>query len=157
MSDALNSVVVFTLDDNRYALPLSVVDRVVRAIEITPVSQGPGGILGIINLQGKIMPVVNLRRWLHLPEREIDPSNRMIVAQVQERTLVIVVDSIAGIASFARADVVLRDQIIVGLDAVVGVVKMDGDMIPIVDLARMVSIDIEPALAAGTLLLPGTP
>ena len=61
---------VFTLDRQRYALPLSVVERVVRMIEITPVPHTPDIVLGVINAQGRVIPVVDIRRRFRLPTRQ---------------------------------------------------------------------------------------
>ena len=59
-------ILVFALDEPRYALPLSAVERVVRAVEITPLPNAPAIIQGAINVQGAIIPVVNIRESFSL-------------------------------------------------------------------------------------------
>ena len=53
--------VVFTLDEQRYALRLSAVERIVRAVEVIPLPETPKIVIGMINVQGRVMPVVNIR------------------------------------------------------------------------------------------------
>ena len=59
---APDQIVVFALDEPRYALPLSAVERVVRAVEITPLPKAPEIVLGVINMQGQVVPAVDIRK-----------------------------------------------------------------------------------------------
>ena len=72
--------VVFTLDGLFYAVSLSAVSRVIRAVEITPLPKAPPIVLGVINLGGRIIPVVNIRKRFLLPERELELTDQLIVA-----------------------------------------------------------------------------
>src|SRR5687767_1730159 len=83
----MQHLVIFILDDQRYALPLSAVERVVRAVEVTPVPQGPKGIVGVINVEGEVVPVVNTRRKFGLPERGIETSDQFVIAHRPELPL----------------------------------------------------------------------
>ena len=77
----MSQCVVFTLDERFYAIRLSAVSRVVRAVEITPLPKAPPIVIGVINLGGRIIPVVNIRRRFRLPERELELTDQLIVAQ----------------------------------------------------------------------------
>lgn len=66
-----NPVVVLMLDDIRYAVALTSVERVVRAVEITPLPNAPDIVLGVINVQGRVVPVVDIRKRFRLPARAI--------------------------------------------------------------------------------------
>lgn len=55
-------LVIFALDEQRYALYLSAVDRVIPALEIVRLPQAPDIVVGLINLQGRIIPVVDVRK-----------------------------------------------------------------------------------------------
>jgi len=68
-------VVVFELAGQKYALQLSAVQLVVRAVEITPLPKAPACVAGIINFQGRVVPVFNLRQRFQLPERELEWRN----------------------------------------------------------------------------------
>jgi signal transduction histidine kinase len=64
--------VLFVLDEQRYTLPLANVEKVVSAVYVTPLPQAPDIVTGIIDVQGQVVPVINLRRRFHLPERTLE-------------------------------------------------------------------------------------
>src|SRR5277367_233894 len=68
-------LVVFDLEEQRYALRLSAVEQVVRAVEITPLPKAPEIIRGVVNVHGRVVPVYHIRARFRLPEREIDLSD----------------------------------------------------------------------------------
>lgn len=85
-------VVVFTLDQERYGIPLAVVERVVRMVEITHLPAAPESIRGVINVQGEIMPVLDLRRRFGLPEREVELSDQLIILRCAQRSLALMTE-----------------------------------------------------------------
>ncbi len=140
------SIVVFTLDDNRFALPLSHVDRVVRMVEITPLPKAPEIVMGIINVEGLIIPVVNIRRRFRLPERNCNLYNQIILAKTPRRTLGIVVDTVIGVAQYANKDITPADNILPCIDYVKGVVKFKDGMALIHDIETFLSLEEEKIL-----------
>lgn len=87
----------FVLDGVKHALPVGCVQRAVRAVAITPAAKAPVELLGLINLQGAILPVLNLRAILQLPARVLMISDYMIIFQNQKRQYAVVVDEVLGI------------------------------------------------------------
>src|SRR5258708_24469384 len=83
---AQHPLVVFTLGEQRYGLPLSSVERAVRIVEITPLPNGPDIVLGVINVQGRLIPVVNLRRRFSLPEHEVVLTDQIVVAHTDRKS-----------------------------------------------------------------------
>ncbi len=65
--EQLNQYVVFTLDEQRYVLHLSAVKRIIRVVEITPLPKAPDIVLDVVNVEGQIIPVVNIRKRFRLP------------------------------------------------------------------------------------------
>ena len=88
-----DQIVIFTLNGQRYGIPLTMVERVVGMVEITPLPAGPEFIHGVINVQGKILPVLNLRRRFSLPERPVESSDQLIIIQCATRRFVLMTDS----------------------------------------------------------------
>jgi len=74
-----DQIVVFTLDEQLFALPLIVVLKVIHALEIRHLPEAPEIISGIINVRGKIIPVVDIRKRLGILTREIDLNDRLII------------------------------------------------------------------------------
>ena len=142
----LNQLLVFSLDEQRYALDLSVVQRVVRMVEITPLPKAPEIVLGVVNLQGDIIPVVNIRKRFALPEREISLSDALIFARAERRRLALVADSVSGVIQVPENYLIDPQRIAPGIEYVAGVVKLAEGMILIHDLAKFFSLDEEMSL-----------
>lgn len=139
-------LVVFLLDGRRYALPLTVVDRVVRAVEVTPLPKAPAIVHGAVDVHGRVLPVLNVRRRFRLPDREISPSDWFLLAHTERRAVALVVDESEGVVESADDDIVASPQIVPGLDAFPGVVALEGGLVLIHDLERFLSLDEARAL-----------
>jgi purine-binding chemotaxis protein CheW len=139
-------LVVFALEDQRYALYLSAVERIVRAVEMTPLPKAPEIVIGVINLQGRIIPVFNIRRRFHLPEREIELSDQLIIANAARRTVALVVDTVDGVIERLSEEVTPADQVLPRIEYVEGIVKLENGLVLIHDLDKFLSIDEETKL-----------
>jgi purine-binding chemotaxis protein CheW len=142
----MQQLVMWTFDEQRYALPLAVVDRIVRAVEILPLPTAPKIVSGIVNIQGRIVPVVDMRRRLGLPLRDAVPSDQIVVAQTSRRTVAFFIDAIGGVVECTDDSIVPGTRIVPGLEGVNGVVKMEDGMILVQDLDRFLSLDEETVL-----------
>ncbi len=143
-----SQLAVFTLDEQKYALRISVVERMLRLVEITFLPDSPDIVMGIINVQGKMIPVFNVRRRFRLPEREMDISDHIIIAKTSKRTVALLVDEVLGIYAFTAGDIVQPDEIMPSMEYLEGVVKTADGMILIHDLNRFLSLDEESTLDA---------
>ncbi|MGA2642043.1 MAG: chemotaxis protein CheW, partial [Spirochaetia bacterium] len=110
----ISQCVVFTLDERLYGVRLSAVSRVVHAVEITPLPKAPPIVIGVINLGGRIIPVVNIRRRFRLPERELELTDQLVVARASRhdaqedggRLLAFVVDAVIGVQDLPAAETI---------------------------------------------------
>lgn len=129
-----NQILVFTLDEPRYALNLLAVERVVRAVEIMPLPKAPPFVLGVINVQGQIIPVVDIRQRLHLPLRDLASDDQFILAHTSRRRVALVVDSVVGTRQLADRELVNADQVLPGAEYIHGVAKLEDGLVLICDL-----------------------
>jgi purine-binding chemotaxis protein CheW len=134
------------LDNQNYALPLPVVERVIRAIEITHLPKAPDIVLGVVNIQGEIIPVINIRKRFQLPEREIALNDQFIIGRLAQRKVVLAADIVSGILERSEEDVLAVEKINPGLRYVSGVVKLEDGLLLIHDLNRFLSLDEDRAL-----------
>jgi len=141
-----SQVLVFRLDQRRYALPLAAVERVVRAVDVTPLPKAPAIVLGAINMHGRVLPVLDVRRRFRLPTREIRPADWFLVADTARHTVILVVDDSEGVVERPQADIVVSSRIAPGLDDFPGVVRLDDGLVLIHDLERFLSLDEARAL-----------
>lgn len=142
----LIQLVVFCLDEQRYALPLASVERAVRAVEVTALPNAPPIVLGVIDVEGRVLPVLNIRRRFRLPEREIRPVDQFLIAQTAPRTVALVVDEAKEVIERAQSTVISSTRIVPGLDHIEGVIKLDDGLVLIHDLERFLSLDEARAL-----------
>lgn len=142
----LVQLVLFNLDEQSYALYLSAVKRVVSMAEITPLPKVPEIVLGIINIQGEVIPAVNIRKRFRLPEREVDLSDQLIIAKTQRRNIAIIADSVSGVIIRQEEDLISREKILPGMEYVEGVLKLDDGIVLIHNLDSFFSLEEEKAL-----------
>ena len=138
-----NQFVVFCLDNQKYALSLPDVDRVVRTVEITRLPKAPEIVIGVINIQGRITPVINIRKRFRLPEREINPGNRFIIADTSKWMVAFVVDEVRGVIESRGQEMVTAEKILPGMEYVEGVVKLADGIVFIHDLDKFLSLEEE--------------
>jgi purine-binding chemotaxis protein CheW len=137
----ITQLLVFCLDDRLYALPLTVAERVIRAVEVTPLPNAPAIVLGAINVHGRVLPVLNVRRRFVMPEREISPADWFLLAHAARRTVVLVVDESQGVVERPHSEIVRSTQIVPRLEQFPGVVRLDDGLVLIHDLERFLSLD----------------
>lgn len=140
--------VTFLLDGQRYALALAAVQRILLAVEITPLPGAPSIVLGVVDMAGRIIPVLNLRRRLGLQEREVGPDDQLLIAQTSRRAVALVVDEARDVIGCASAGIVESERIVPGLEQIQGVIRMEDGLVLIHDLDRFLSLDEARALDA---------
>jgi purine-binding chemotaxis protein CheW len=98
-------IVEFILGYERYALESCYVTQVADVEDITPLPCTPGFIRGIVTLRGEILPVIDLKKFFEVPEKELRGRNKVIVLQAGEMTFGILVDEVLGAWSILAADI----------------------------------------------------
>ena len=144
---AAPELVVFVLDGQRYALPLDKVERVIRAAEVTPLPNAPAIVCGILDIGGSVVPVLNLRRRLQLPERELRPGDQFLIARTARRTVALVIDEVQAVIQCPPTGIVPARQIVAELQHVEGLIQLEDGMVLVHDLEKFLSMDEEADLA----------
>ncbi len=130
-------LLIFTLDDQRYALRLSAVQRVLRAAAVTPVPEAPEIVLGILDLHGEVVAVINLRRRFRLPERELRGSDQLLVARCGALTLALAVDGTEGVIEQADEECIRPERIVTGMGYLDAVTRTEQGLVLIHDLESL--------------------
>ncbi|MEZ0317600.1 MAG: chemotaxis protein CheW [Methylophilaceae bacterium] len=145
MGELIN-LVVFLIEQQRYALPLASVVRIVSASEITKLPNTPTSMLGVINFQGEVIPVLNLRQRFNLPEKEVGSKHHFLIALLPTRKVAIFIDEPQGVIEIDESLLVDSDQISSDMEQFQGIVKLDGDLVLIYDLEKFLSPNDEKLL-----------
>lgn len=143
-----SQLVVFTIDGQRCALFLPIVDRVIHAVEVTSLPKAPEIILGVINMHGQIVPVINLRRRFGFRDKDLDLTDRFIIAQTSRRLVALLVDRVEGVVHIPEETMMVGDEVLPGLDYIQGIAKLEDGLVLIHDIDTFLSLDEERALDA---------
>lgn len=142
----LRKLVTFSLDGRTFALYVSAVQRIVRMVEVTALPKAPGIVAGIINLEGTLIPVFDIRTRFRLSPRGPRLGDQMIIAATAKRTAALIVDSVDDVIEVPREKITAAEQILPELEHVDGVMKTEDGMVLIHDLERFLSLPEETAL-----------
>jgi purine-binding chemotaxis protein CheW len=141
-------LIAFSLDDHAYALHLPAVERVVRIVEVTPLPDAPDIVVGVVNMRGEVIPVVDIRKRFALPERAPDLSDQLIVARTSRRAVALIADTVTGVIECDEADVIAAEAILPGMGYIQGVAKLKDGMLLIHDLDSFLSLEEDRLLHA---------
>lgn len=139
----MEQLVVFTLGEQGYALPLNTVVRVVHAVEITLLPKAPPVISGIINVKGQIIPVVDIRKRFGLTPRELIPDDQLIIADTGKRQVALLVDQVRGIENITSRQQVDTKKTMPFAEYIKGIVKIENELILIYDLEQFLNLHEE--------------
>lgn len=140
-------LVIFRLAKEEYGLPITRVQEINRLVPITKLPQTPSFMEGIINLRGRIIPVVDLRKRFQLNVTEYDDDTRIIIVEVSGQTVGIIVDAVNEVVRLS-ADSIEPPPPAFVLDAryIEGVGKLDGRLLILLDINKILTAQEEIAL-----------
>ena len=132
-------LVAFTLNEQQYALPLCSVRRVTRSVEITALAKAPAIILGIIDLQGEMVPVISMRERLGSSEPGPSLTDQMIIAETAKRSVALLVNSVTGVIERKPEEIIAAKAIVPGAKYVEGVARLGDGILFIYNLDNFLS------------------
>ncbi|MBI5602575.1 MAG: chemotaxis protein CheW [Deltaproteobacteria bacterium] len=139
--EALKKLVLFHLDEQKFALDLNVVERGIRVVEITSVPKAPPFVSGVINMSGRIIPVLNTRALLGLPDKEIGLDDHLLIAWAAGFKVALLMDEVIGVIDFNPQKFTASGGIFPEIGKVEGTVRLEGDIVFIYDLKGFVFRD----------------
>jgi purine-binding chemotaxis protein CheW len=130
---------VFYLGGQRYGLRSADVVETVRAVAIAALPKAPPIVEGVVNLRGRIVPVLDVRNRFSLPPKPLDPDDHLIIARTSNRIVALRVDRASDFVSLAEDDVVSATEIPSVGAMVVGVAKLRDGLVIIHDFTAFLS------------------
>ncbi|MDD2734130.1 MAG: chemotaxis protein CheW [Desulfuromonadaceae bacterium] len=134
-----NMILVFTLDGQRYGLPLDAVERVVRMVEITQLPEAPAAVRGVINFQGEIIPVLDLRQRFGLPERPVELDDQLIIITTVGRKRALIADTACEVRECPEESFTEAAGILPPLPLLTGIAKSSAGLILLHDPGSLLS------------------
>lgn len=130
-------LVTFRVDGRVLALALDSVVRVERAAAVTPLPGGPPCLMGALNHHGRLLPVLDLRRRLHLPTRDLDTEDQFLLVRCGLRTVVVPVDRVEGIVE--AGPLVAPDEVVGAPLGVEGLMASEDGLIIVQEADRLLN------------------
>jgi purine-binding chemotaxis protein CheW len=153
----VSAVVTFFLGDEEYAAPIANVNQILRDVPMTRVPNVSHHVEGVLNLRGKVVPVIDVKHLLGLGIRRLGDDHRLVIVDLEGRLVGLSVDRVGGISRLAAGEVgEAPPDIIDRLSArfVSGAARRQGASLPMLDLGQIVSA-AEQGMAAA-LAEPGS-
>ncbi len=133
--------VTFRLDDETYGINVMQVQEVLRYSEIAPVPGAPDYVLGIINLRGNVVTVIDTRQRFGLPSADVTDNTRIVIIEADKQVVGILVDSVAEVVYLRESEIETAPN--VGNDEaakfIQGVCNKNGELLILVELERMMT------------------
>lgn len=144
-------IVIFTLDEQGYGIPLNAVSRVVRMVEITPLPGSPAFISGVVNVRGEIMAVIDLRQRFGLPDHTSPLAGQLLITRWGRRSFVLMADCVNGICDCRETACTEAEEIFPDLPWLAGVARLPDGLILLQDLDRLLTTQELQAIDAGLI------
>jgi purine-binding chemotaxis protein CheW len=143
--EATEHLATFFLSGEEYGIDVRLVQEIIRVGEITQVPRAPDFIKGVINLRGRIIPVIDLKRKLGLGEvTEASRQSRIVVVKVRDRLVGLLVDGASQVLKVPVASIEAAPEEVVEIDAnyLRGVAKLENRLIILMDLNKVLALEL---------------
>ncbi len=137
----LLQLVTFSIGEEEFGVDILKVQEIIRTMEITKVPRAPAFVEGVINLRGKVIPIIDLRRRFGLQSRDHDKHTRIIVIEISNMIVGFVVDSVSEVLRIPANTVEPPPPVVAGLESeyISGVGKLEDRLLILLDLDRLLS------------------
>ena len=134
-------LVVFELGDESYGVDISRVQDINRMQEITEIPHAPESVVGVINLRGRVIPVIDLRKRFGLPEAVHTKDTRIVVVHLEGNLIGVIVDAVSQVLRIPADIVEPPSPVLAGVDSryLRGIAKLDDKLVILLDLDFVLS------------------
>ena len=141
--DELLQLVTFSISDEEFGVDILKVQEIIRTMEISKVPRSPDFVEGVINLRGKVIPIIDLRRRFGLDHKSHDKNTRIIVIEMTDVIVGFVVDAVSEVLRIPASTVEPPPPVVAGMDSeyISGVGKLEDSLLILLDLDKLLSSD----------------
>lgn len=132
-------ILLFEVAGRRFGIPGDLVCELLRAVAIEPLPSCPETVEGVVNLRGRLAPVLALRARLGLPPKPLDPADHFIVVRNGEHQAVLRVDRAIEMVPAAATAIEAPAELLPGLACTCRVAQLGGELVPLLDLATLIA------------------
>ena len=141
VTDELLQLVSFKVGEAEFGVDILRVQEINKMMELTIVPNTPNFVVGVVNLRGRIIPILNLRTRLGLPVKEYDLETRIIVVEMEDRTIGFIVDEVKEVLRIPKNITEPPPDIVSGVDSdyITAIGKMEDRLLILLDLAKILT------------------
>ncbi len=138
-SEELLQLVSFNIDNEEFGIDILKVEEIIRVISITKIPNAPDFIEGVINLRGKIIPIIDLRTRLNRIRKEHDNNTRVIVVEVSGITVGFIVDSVREVLRIPKNITEPPPSLVSGVNSeyITAIGKLEDRLLILLDLEKV--------------------
>ena len=138
-TEELLQLVSFNIGQEEFGLSIQSIQEINRMVEITRVPNSPEFVSGVINLRGKVIPIINLRKRFGFPPKESDRNTRIIVVELGEMVVGFIVDAVSEVLRIPKNITEPPPSIIAGIGSeyITSVAKLENRLLILLDLERI--------------------
>jgi purine-binding chemotaxis protein CheW len=143
LDNELLQLVTFNISNEEFGIDILRVQEIIRTMEITKVPRSPDFVEGVINLRGKVIPIIDLRKKFNMESHEHDNQTRIIVVELQGMVVGFVVDGVSEVLRIKSSTVEPPPPVVSGVDSefISGVGKLEDRLLILIDLDKLLSRD----------------
>jgi purine-binding chemotaxis protein CheW len=138
-TEELLQLVSFALGQEEFGLEIQRIQEINRMVEITRVPNSPEFVIGVINLRGKVIPIIDMRKRFGFPPKENDKNTRIIVVELGGMVVGFVVDAVREVIRISKSITEPPPSIVAGIGSefITAVAKLDNRLLILLDLERI--------------------
>jgi len=138
----LLQLVSFNIGSEEFGVDILKVQEINRMVEITRVPQAPPYVEGVINLRGKVIPIVDLRKRFNMEEKEYDKNTRIVVVDISGNIMGMVVDSVSEVLRLPANTIEPPPEIVASINSeyIKGVAKLEDRLLIFLDLSKVIDV-----------------
>ena len=139
--DELLQLVTFSIGEEEFGVNILKVQEIIRTMEITKVPRAPEFVEGVINLRGKVIPVISMRTRFNMPVLEHDSNTRIVVMELGQKIVGFLVDGVSEVLRIPAGTVEDPPPVVAGIGSeyIRGIGKLDDRLLILLDLDNLLS------------------
>jgi purine-binding chemotaxis protein CheW len=143
-------LVSFHVGEEEFGIDILRVKEIIRVLQITKVPNSPEYVEGVINLRGRVIPIIDLRVRLEVTKTELNTNSRIIVLEIEDKIVGFIVDSVSEVLRISTSLIEPPPSIVSNINSeyITAIVKLDEKLLILLDMDKVLSTEEKDELAA---------
>ncbi len=149
LNETIYQLVSFVIENEEFGVDILKVQEIIRTVDITRVPKSPEFVEGVINLRGKIVPVIDLRKRFGMARKDRDNDTRIIVVELIDKVVGFLVDKVKEVIRVEKTVIEPPPELTTSINSsyITGVAKLQDRLLILLDLNKVLSSDEQEKLA----------